>query len=283
MPPVRYWIIVESPLRRAQTNVWPPKRCWPLFGFRLCQVTKEKDVPTVSRLAHVAQSRLILWGLVTWMAPSVWQQDAFAGGSTCPDAADLYEQCLNFAPNGAEGEFYARSDLVLDLSAADNFTLQAQGTISRIRWWGTYLISEAGCALFPDNFTVRFWRNANGNPIGPDALPIPAYTVTRSADSVGEIPAALGAPAPVFEYELTFAHDGFQAEADETYWLEIQNDYTVSGGCYWVWLAAPAAPGDGSSRQRSPSTDPDWSAPAAWGFDLAFSLLLNAGGRDHRS
>lgn len=214
---------------------------------------------------------------LTWALVGAFQPGVVAGGPTCPDAEDLYEQCPNFAQNGAEGRRYAQSDLVVDLSAAGNFTLQTQGTIRRIRWWGTYLISGAACAWFPDDFTVRIWSDANGNPLGPDPLPIPAYTVTRLTDPVGEIPAALGSPAAILEYELAFAGDGFQAQAGETYWLEVQNDYTVSGACYWVWVTAADPPGDGSSRQRSPGTDPDWSAPTNRGFDLAFSLLSGTG------
>lgn len=221
----------------------------------------------------MSTSRVILWALAVVLGPG---QATVASGPTCPDAANLYEQCPNFAQNGKEAEYYAVSDVVSDLSAADNFTLQEQGTVWRIRWWGTYLTSGAGCALFPDEFTVRFWSDADGNPTGPDPLAIPAYTVIRSTDPVGEIPAAMG-PAPVLEYELAFADDGFHPQPGESYWLEIQNDYTVSGGCFWVWLTAPNPPGDGSSRQRSPSADPDWSTPTVRGFDLAFTLLSDGG------
>lgn len=208
--------------------------------------------------------------------PSVFHADVLTAAPACPDPAELYAQCPTFTRNGSEDEFYARSDVEVDTSGADNFTLQTQRTIRRIRWWGTYLISNAGCGAFPDDFAVRFWRDAQGDPIGPDALPTPAYTVIRSSETVGEIPAALGG-APIFEYDLTFEHGGFQAQPFETYWLEIQNDQTVSGGCYWVWVTAPIAPGDGTSRQRSPTTDPTWSAPTTRGFDLAFSLFDRTG------
>lgn len=217
-----------------------------------------------------------------WMNQSVHGQSGspaklLTATSACPDPAELYAQCPTFTRNGAEDEFYARSDVEVDTSGADNFTLQTQRTIRRIRWWGTYLISNAGCGAFPDDFAVRFWRDAQGDPIGPDALPTPAYTVIRSSEPVGEIPAALGGTAPIFEYELSFEQDGFQAQPFETYWLEIQNDQTVSGGCYWVWVTAPIVPGDGTSRQRSPIFDPTWNAPTTRGFDLAFSLLGRTG------
>lgn len=192
---------------------------------------------------------------------------------TCPDPSALYAQCPNFVSNGAEGMRFAYSDLGADVSVADNFTFEGQATIRRIRWWGTYLLvgSDAGCGPFPpdEHFTVLLWQDADGNPAGPVPVALPDYTVTRASQPVGEILQGLG-PVPVLEYELGFEEAGFQPEPGQTYWLEVHNSL---GLCAWVWVTAPNPPGDGSSRQRSPSTDPDWSAPTVRGFDLAFALL----------
>ncbi len=220
-------------------------------------------------------SRTLSSFALTWALAGVFQPDAFADGPTCPDAADLYAQCPNFASNGQEARSVAYSDVAADVSVADNFTLQAQGTIRRIRWWGTYLLfgADAGCGPHgSDGFTVFLWNDGDGDPAGPDPLPISSYSVTRSNEPVGEIPVGLG-PSPVYEYELAFQDDTFKVAPGEIYWLEVLNDPEF---CNWVWVTAPSPPGDGTCRQRSPSTDPDWSAPTVRGFDLAFSLLSDA-------
>ena len=145
--------------------------------------------------------KLVSWVLSAWAGLSLCQTEAFAGGPACPDPNALYAQCPNFAPNGAEGEYYTYSDVEADVSLAGNFTLQGEGSIQRIRWWGTYLAlgSDAGCGPpDPGDFTILLWRDADGNPAGPDPLAIPGQSVTRSSQPVGTVPAALG-PAVVFE------------------------------------------------------------------------------------
>lgn len=202
--------------------------------------------------------------------------DRPAAEPTCPDPRALYAQCPDLASNGGEGKSFAYSDVGADLSAADNFTLEGQATIGRIRWWGTYLLmgSDAGCGpIGDDDFTVLFWEDADGNPAGPSPVAIPAYTVTRAKQPVGTILVGLG-PAPVFEYELGFEETAFQPEPGQTYWLEVHNHPAF---CNWVWVAALSPPGDGRSRQGSPSTDPDWDTATVRGFDLAFTLLFDPG------
>ncbi|MHC4696749.1 MAG: hypothetical protein ACYTFA_08415 [Planctomycetota bacterium] len=229
-------------------------------------------MPTIHLSVSVTGRRLVSWVLIAWAGPSLCQTEAFAGGPACPDPNALYAQCPSFAANGAEERYFAYSDLAADVSVADNFTLQGEWIIRRIRWWGTRLLvgSDAGC-FTPgiDDFTVLLWRDTGGSPGGPDPVPIPSYTVTSSAGAVGDIPAGLG-PVPVREYELAFEDAAFHPDPGQTYWLEVHNHRDV---CSWVWVTAPNPPGDGTSRKRSPSTDPDWSTPTARGFDLAFALV----------
>ncbi len=230
---------------------------------------------TATCYAMRGEPLLIITALVTLIGVGVSPSVARAVGPGCPDSTDFYAQCPNLWFNGADEEWIAYSDLAVDETMADDFVLDSPASIARIRCWSTLLLwgSDAGCApLAPDDFTLHIWGDDAGNPNGTAPIPLPSYVVTRSTDPVGEILAGLGT-APVYEYEFVFDADRLELDAGVRYWIEIQNDTSI---CAWAWLTAPNPPGDGTSRERQPSSDPNWANPVPRGFDLAFSLLARA-------
>ena len=126
--------------------------------------------------------------------------------------------------------------------------------------------------IFDEELIVNVWSDDGGSPGRPDQLllTIPSGTVIRSAYPVTYVQWGSGTSVvDVYEYELSLASP-FEATGGETYWLEI---YDTTGD-RWYWLTAP--PGNGLSWQRVPP-DGEWTSATQRGFDMAFSLLGEAG------
>lgn len=118
---------------------------------------------------------------------------------------------------------------------ADNFTLDADASISSVRWWGlTEGISHTDLSNF-DSFTIEFWTNRtvpNGN-IRP--LDLIATTTIDLADVLTN-ETGRAAPSGALEYmheaELT---NPVALHSDAIYWISISARSIDPRADVWQW------------------------------------------------
>ena len=125
---------------------------------------------------------------------------------------------------------------------ADNFAPEADGAISELCWWGTYLndLGDWGDESI-DRFEVRYFENDGGMPGALIAGPF------------SQASGSLAVNGPVLElglfrdgqrkYGFSATHAPVSVLADQCYWLEITNASLY--GSQWQW--AHATSGDGRS------------------------------------
>ena len=167
--------------------------------------------------------------------------------------------------HGPSGVVAATSDFAAGFTVAENFAIDAGGTITDLCWWGTYTDFVVPCpdGDVADNFTITFLTNNPGCPTGaPDAILAGPFAVAVTKMATGNvIPSGLG---DLVEYQYTATiPGGVIVGAGQCVWLEIQND-TTGGVCLWLWETAE---GDGGAFQAGAATD----------YDLAFCLNLPLG------
>ena len=190
---------------------------------------------------------------------------AYAGGIACDDPNNC--QLPDQMGHGPDGTVAATSDLNPNAGfvVAENFAIDAGGTITDLCWWGTYTDFVLPCADgdVDDNFTITFRKNDPGCPAGAPGtiLAGPFSPVVTKIATGNVIPSGLG---DLVEYLYTAnIPGGVVVGAGECVWLEIVND-TTGGVCVWLWETAE---GDGGAFQSGDPTN----------FDLAFCLNLPLG------
>ena len=84
------------------------------------------------------------------------------------------------------------SDFARFQQEADNFALTQPASVQSIQWWGAYTNN----AVQADNFTLRLFSDAAGNPAQTPLVDVSAPNLTRTAtnlvDNLGD---------PIFEYQ----------------------------------------------------------------------------------
>ncbi len=188
---------------------------------------------------------------------------AYAGGIACDDPNNC--QLPDQSGHGPDGIVAATSDVAAGFAVAENFSIDAGGTISALCWWGTYTDFVVPCTDggVPDNFTITFLNNDPGCPTGAPGtiLAGPFSPVVTKMATGNVIPSGLG---DLVEYQYTAnIPGGVVVGAGQCVWLEIVND-TTGGVCLWLWETAE---GDGVGFQAGAATD----------YDLAFCLNLPLG------
>ncbi|MCH7848541.1 MAG: hypothetical protein IIB53_09285, partial [Planctomycetes bacterium] len=188
---------------------------------------------------------------------------AYAGGIACDDPNNC--QLPDQSGHGPDGIVAATSDVAAGFAVADNFAIDAGGTITDLCWWGTYTDFVIPCpdGDVADNFTITFLINDPGCPTGaPGTILAGPFSPAVTKMATGNvIPSGLG---DLVEYEYTATiPGGVDVGAGECVWVEIQND-TTGGVCLWLWETAE---GDGGGFQNGAPTN----------FDLAFCLNLPLG------
>lgn len=155
---------------------------------------------------------------------------------------------------------------------ADNFAPAADGEISELCWWGTYLndLGNWGDESI-DRFEVRYFENDGGMPGALIAGPF------------SQASGSLAVNGPVLElglfhsgqrkYGFSATHAPVSVLADQCYWLEITNASLF--GSQWQW--AHAISGDGRSlRDGGLGIQPDgFDALDVLGEDMAFCPHLD--------
>jgi YD repeat-containing protein len=146
---------------------------------------------------------------------------------------------------------------------ADDFTLAATETITRLRWWGAY---TPGFAAHVHDFHITIFDDNFGAPDNPVFQETAGNNVvlTATGQFVG------GEPELRCDYTLTNA---FQAQAGVTYWLSIENTLAQPGAATpWKWESS--ATGNGVSYWSFNQFGP-WNQQPA---DLAFELYADPPG-----
>jgi hypothetical protein len=156
------------------------------------------------------------------------------------------------------GRFGGAGSDGLQQTVADDFQLNEDTTITRIRWWAGYF----GAAPVPDTFTLRLFADAGGHP-GEliRTLDLAPITKKRTGANTGN--------APEFEYAADL-RTPFLARAGVRYWLSICNPALV-----WAWEPSYDHSLAGAARSLSDPINGPWQS---YDFDYAFQLESIAGG-----
>jgi hypothetical protein len=113
---------------------------------------------------------------------------------------------------------------------ADSFALPQAAAVQTVHWWGAYANND----MPTDNFTLRFFADAGGNPAITPFVDMALAGVTRTAttlhDNLGD---------PIFEYQATLP-TSVLADGVTTYYVSLVNntgdwDWVGSGpGAHWA-------------------------------------------------
>lgn len=114
---------------------------------------------------------------------------------------------------------------------ADDFTPTANGNVTSLCWWGSYVDStEDDCqGTAPDSFEVKYYASNNGSP---GAL-LAAFSQTSATLTVnGPAPTGVQIAGDIAQYEYSATHAPLPVVAGQCYWVEISNGIP---GCNWFW------------------------------------------------
>jgi hypothetical protein len=146
------------------------------------------------------------------------------------------------------------SDLARFQQEADNFTLALSGSVQSIQWWGAYTNN----AVQADNFTLRLFSDASGNPATTPFLDMSATNVTRTltnlVDNLGD---------PIYAYQANLPSPA-ALTGSTPYYLSVVNN-TPPGGV-WDWVGS--GPGIHWARTDDSSAWTESSNSTAFSFEL---------------
>jgi len=155
--------------------------------------------------------------------------------------------CEQPAPNcqatSTENASNSTSDQFL---VADNFAVTQTETINALCWYGVY------GAVLPtaDNFTVTYYRCANGVPgvqlAQYNQTGIPSLLIVQPRSNTNQL---TDAGSQIWEYQAT--HPNVTVDAGQVYFIEIKNNLTgTDESWFWSWSNDPGGTGDGFSYQK---------------------------------
>jgi hypothetical protein len=189
---------------------------------------------------------------------------ALNGGGAIPTGGPCTQPAANcqLPDQGGHGEggiIGIISDTEFPNEVADNFTVDAGGSISTVCWWGFYgdlAFDECADPEPPsaDDFTIRFYNNdpacPNGNVTGtPFAVravgqPLRAQTGNTVGGNLE------------YEYSATIS-PAVAVSAGQCVWISIQNNTPVDD-CRWLWSTAPGGDNDSSTNSGGGWEENDW-------------------------
>ncbi len=206
--------------------------------------------------------------------------------SVCMGESDAACQLPDQAGHGLGGAltYAATSDADIGIgtvahAAAGNFRPLDDGSITEVCWWGGYLGNNPlDCAdLDSDDFSVTYYDDEGGRPGAVIAGPftqsqgtLGLFDRTVTGESIGV------SPVTIDEYSYSATHAAVNVQQDACYWLEVQNNSTRDGGCFWVWSTAPA--GDHLSARvqlQNPVRPYDYRLGDERDYDLAYCVNID--------
>ncbi len=160
------------------------------------------------------------------------------------------------------------SSALTSTQVADSFTLEpGENTITDIHWWGVYILTVPPEEVPADDFTIRFFRDDESDPM---LVPVadPFLDLTGDALDVGrESTNIFSRGLEVFEFWTFIPAETLTA--DMIFWLSIVNN-TPDSSDDWGWL--PSSDSDVFNALRLEEG-------VAWGAtqfgSLAFNLTNN--------
>lgn len=179
-------------------------------------------------------------------------------------SANCHTRDVSDARNSTRGVF----------NAADDFTPDANGSITSICFWGTYFDGAGDCsASGPDSFEVKYYLD-NGSNL-PGAL-IASFSQAGATLTVSPaFPTGNSIAGLVPEYEYSASHAAVSVMAGQCYWIEITN--LNSASCSWFWGIDDGTTGNGRLVQDGSPPNGYDAADVENGNDLAFCLNLALG------
>lgn len=160
-----------------------------------------------------------------------------------------------------------------DFLVADDFTPEADGSITNLCWWGTYIDGAENCqSVESDTFEVRYFLDDGGLPGKLLAGPFSQSEGTLSV--LGPARTGLLLSDTLREYEYSGSHEPVAVEAGSCYWIEVSN--SVDGDCEWLWETA-ASGTNRAIQAAGTKTPPDYGNGVAIPEDMAFCFDLSRG------
>jgi hypothetical protein len=144
-------------------------------------------------------------------------------------------------------------------TVADDFQLDQDAAITRIRWWGSYVNPPP----VPDTFTLRIFADDGGTPGALiRTLDIRSVNASRTGANSGN--------QAEYEYWADL-RTPFSARAGVRYWFSIVNP----PGSVWTWEVSREHGIAGSRRSFADSVNGAWQS---YDLDMAFQLESTSGG-----
>jgi hypothetical protein len=189
-------------------------------------------------------------------------------GGTCPTLPDCADPARCHFPDqsGASISGIAMSNYYGRV--ADDFKVDAGGTIQSICWYGCYLNAQGTdtCAS-TDNFTITIYNDNSGSPASILNGPLNNLIVSR-IDTGADIPFPDYVTAREFKYSATIPSTA--VSANSCYWLEIVN--RTSSNCLWFWSKSALANGMSASDIDGLPGTPNYAPADLFPGDFAFCL-----------
>lgn len=177
-------------------------------------------------------------------------------------AAVIYEQPLATEPEG----FYSNLG---GQTAADQFELAANATITRVTWYGLYAPGagvQDPVAISPIDFSIRFFSDSAGLPGTVLSDQAVSALVQDSGSTVTAAGAFLG--HAIYQFQADLPADVSVGPGSVT-WLSIVDTDPDTLGLWWLWSDSPSVAGD---TKAWGSGDPElWTLSRSNG-QLAFTL-----------
>ena len=176
-----------------------------------------------------------------------------------PSPSEALETC------NARDHWDAQNSTRTQFVVADEFVPDADGELTGVCWWGTYLHDGEECERgLVDFFEITYYADDCGAPGDIIAGPFSQEDVTMEV--VGPFETYESFPNGAFEYQYSARHDPVQLLWGEVYWISITNSYY--NNCAWFWENALGS--DGHAIQIDDRAD----AMATVRADLAFCFRL---------
>lgn len=148
---------------------------------------------------------------------------AFAAGQSFCTQPAVNCQAKNIA------DAYLATNVVI----SDDFTPKVNGSITSICIWGTYYNGLTDCqGQFPDRFVLKYRFDDGGGQ--PDPFGLIRQFNPGQYTIIGPIPTGSLISGAFPEYAYVITHAAVSVQANNCYWLEIENDF-ASGDCFWYW------------------------------------------------
>ncbi len=155
--------------------------------------------------------------------------------------------CQEPDQNSHAGFVFIHSDTAFGSRAAERFVSPSVARLTRVAWWGTYVLPNAlvECAPTTDDFTLTVYTNAGGIP--GEVLSANEFGAGANRFTTGETVVMFGIGFTEYGFAVQL-QEPFTTDAGAAYWVEIVRGSFAVDGCTWWWETAPPGTiGDGSA------------------------------------